>query len=64
MGTYYYIEDPDNNDQLTPGMRVVYEDDYISAIYSVAKKHGVKITDKMILEELDKPCQKPKKERH
>ena len=48
MGTYYYIKDPDDDNSLSP----IYEDDYINALYSIAKKHGIHITDEMIRKEL------------
>lgn len=48
MGTYYYLKDKQSKEGFLP----VYEDDYIQALYSIVKKHGLKISDKMILEEL------------
>ena len=50
MGTYYYLKDPKSEGGLNP----VYEDDYFGALFSIAEKHGLKITDKMILDEIYK----------
>mgnify|MGYP001608000605 CR=1 FL=1 len=58
MGTYYYIENKNSKEELQP----VYEDDYIKALYSIAKKNGLKITDKMILKELNGKKRKIKKQ--
>lgn len=45
MSDYYYLnEDPDLNP--------ILGDDYISALYSISKKHGINITDEMILKEV------------
>lgn len=45
MSDYYYLnEDPDSNP--------ILGDDYISALKSISKKHGVNITDEMILKEV------------
>jgi len=49
MGTYYYIKDKNSEDGYLP----VYEDDYIRALFSISKKHGLKINDGMILKELE-----------
>lgn len=54
MGTYWYIEDPDSDEGITP----VFEDDYVAAIFRIAKENGVKITDEMILKELKKSWKK------
>lgn len=59
MGTYYYVDDPESEDGYLP----IYEDDYISAIFQLAEKAGVKITDKMILAEVKSHWRKPKKEK-
>lgn len=50
MGTYYYLKNPDPHDEW--GMLPVADDDYVDAIFRIAKKSGVKITEKMILDEL------------
>ena len=47
MSSYYYVQDPDSEYGFTP----IPEDEYIQVIYRIAKKHGLNITDKMILEE-------------
>ncbi len=48
MGTYYYVKDKKSEEGLQP----IYEDDYIQAIFSIAKKYGLKINDGMILKEM------------
>lgn len=55
MGTYWYVDDPDSDEGSVP----IYEDDYVAAIFSIAKQHGVNITQKMILEEVSKKWKKP-----
>ncbi|MBU1085320.1 MAG: NYN domain-containing protein [Candidatus Beckwithbacteria bacterium] len=50
MGSYYYLDDPESESGSSP----VFEDDYLSAIFSIAKKLKLKITDKMILDEVFK----------
>ena len=55
MGTYWYIDDQEE------GSVPVYEDDYVAALYWAAKRQGVKITDKMILEELERMWQEERK---
>lgn len=50
MGSYYYISDKDSDLGLTP----VPEDEYMQAIFRIAKRYGLKITDEMILKELEK----------
>lgn len=57
MGTYYYVDDPESEDGHLP----IYEDDYIAAIFNIAKNSGVKITDKMILAEVKSHWKKPRK---
>ncbi|MCL4374542.1 NYN domain-containing protein [Patescibacteria group bacterium] len=53
MGTYYHIKDKESKDDpLNKGVYTVYEDDYIDALYSIAKKYGVEITEKMLTDEL------------
>ncbi len=54
MGTYWYVKDSESDTGLTP----VFEDDFVHTLLSIAKKHGLKITDKMILDEV---YNKPKK---
>lgn len=54
MGTYWYIKDPDSDEGITP----VFEDDYVTAIFRIAKENGVKITDEMILKELKRSWKK------
>ncbi|OGH10862.1 MAG: hypothetical protein A2857_06385 [Candidatus Levybacteria bacterium RIFCSPHIGHO2_01_FULL_36_15] len=44
----YYFED--KNDEW--GFTTVLGDDYIRALKTIAKNHGVKITDNMILKEI------------
>lgn len=48
MGTYWYVNDPKSDEGATP----VFEDDYVAAIFEIAKKKGIRITDKMILDEV------------
>ena len=55
MGSYWYVKDPEDDMGYSP----IPEDEYVTAIFSIAKKHGLKITDKMILDEIYK--KKPKK---
>lgn len=57
MGTYYYVDDPESDCGHLP----IYEDDYIAAIFSIAKRSGMKITDKMILAEVKSHWKKPKR---
>lgn len=60
MSDYYYF--PDKNDEW--GFTPVLGDDYICALKSIAKKHGIKITNKMILKEVygeQMVSRKPKK---
>lgn len=49
MGSYYYIRDKDSDLKFTP----VPEDEYVQAIFRIAKKQGVEITDKTILKEVE-----------
>lgn len=49
MGSYYYIEDKNSE----TGFTSIPEDDYIQAIFRVAKRRGLNITDKMILKALN-----------
>lgn len=56
MGTYWYVKDPEDDMGYSP----IPEDEYVGAIFSIAKKHGLKITDKMILDEVYKK-KEPKK---
>lgn len=57
MGTYYYLKKVKPHDVW--GAPAVYEDEYIDALFRIAKKHGVSITDTMIAKELKL---KPEKE--
>lgn len=57
MGTYYYLDDPRSETGTSP----VFEDDYFGALFSIASKRGLKITDKMILDEVYKKKPKSKK---
>ena len=56
MGTYYYLDDPKSEGGLNP----VFEDDYFHALFSIASKKGLKITDKMILDEVYKKTKSKK----
>lgn len=49
MGSYYYISDKDSDLKFTP----VPEDEYVQAIFRIAKRQGVEITDRMILKEVE-----------
>ena len=51
MGTYWYIDDPEE------GSVPIYGDD-IAALFSIAKQHGVKITSKMIMDKVSKKWKK------
>lgn len=57
MGTYYYFDDPDSESGSSP----VYEDDLFHALFSIVGKKGLKISDKMILDEVYKKKPKSKK---
>lgn len=48
MSDYYYFEDKENDWGYTP----VLGDDYIMALETIVRRKGIKITDKMILEEI------------
>ena len=48
MGTYYYLKDSKNEE----GTTAVYEDDMIAALHAISKKHGLEITDQMILDQV------------
>ncbi len=50
MSSYYYVQDPDSEYGFTP----IPEDEYIQAVFRVAKNKGVNITEKMIIEALKK----------
>lgn len=54
MGTYYHVKD----NKSEQGFRSVHEDDYIRTLFSISKKHGIKINDEMILAELDSKLDK------
>ncbi len=49
MGSYYYVKDKNSDFGYAP----VPEEEYTQAIIHIAKKKGVKITDKMILKEVE-----------
>ena len=49
MSSYWYVEDPDSELGHTP----LPEDVYVMAIFRIARKYGVKITDRLILKELE-----------
>lgn len=49
MGSYYYVEDKNSEFGFTP----VPEDDYVQAVLRITKKHGLKITDNLILKEIE-----------
>lgn len=57
MGTYYYVKDPETKGAMMP----IYEDDYLAAIFKIARDKGVIITDKMITEEINKRWTKSSK---
>lgn len=59
MSGYYYIDDPKSNLGYTP----IPEEEFSQAILSLARKHGLKITDEMILKEVQKGGLKSKKPR-
>lgn len=48
MSDYYYLED--KNDEW--GYIPVLGGDYIRALKTIAQKHGIKVTDSMILKEI------------
>lgn len=50
MGSYYYIGDPESEFGYTP----IPEEDYAVVILRIARKCGVKITNKIILKEVEK----------
>ncbi|MBI3103325.1 hypothetical protein HYZ05_00115 [Candidatus Daviesbacteria bacterium] len=54
MSSYYYVQDPNSETGFTP----IPEDEYIQAVFRVAKNKGVNISGKMIIEELNKKNQK------
>lgn len=47
MSDYYYLEDENDESGMTP----ILGDDYIAALFSIARKHGLNITNKMIFKE-------------
>lgn len=57
MSDYYYFEDKESNFGYTP----VLGDDYVMSVLSIAKQKGVKITHKMILNEIFKKKKKASK---
>ncbi len=56
MAGYYYLDDPKSELEYTP----VSEDKMVSAILSIAKSHGLNITDEMILDQIQKKESKSK----
>ncbi len=58
MSSYYYLDDPKSKMGSTP----VPEEEFIKAVFSIARKHGLDITDEMILKEIDSEL-KPKRKR-
>lgn len=48
MSDYYYLNDDESEFGNTP----ILGDDYIRALRSIIKKHGIKVTDKMLLQEI------------
>lgn len=54
MGSYYYVDDPESDLGYFP----IPEDEYVQAILRIAQKHGLQITDKMILAEIKKDRKK------
>jgi hypothetical protein len=59
MTCYYYLKDPKSEDET--GMTTVSEEDYVAALYSIAKKNGLRITNSMILKEIRGKYQGPNK---
>lgn len=57
MSSYYYLEDPESEFGSIP----VPEEDYIAAILRIARKKRLKITDQMILKELEEMRKEEKK---
>ena len=57
MGSHYYVNDPNSELGYTP----VPEDEYMQTVFGIANKHGIKITDEMILAELEKQSTKSRK---
>ncbi len=54
MSSYYYVQDQESDTGFTP----IPEDEYIQAIFRVAKNKGVNISEKMIIEELNQKNRK------
>lgn len=50
MSDYYYLEDKGGSSDSWP----ILGDDYIEALFSIVKKNGVRITNEMIFEEINK----------
>lgn len=48
MSDYYYLDDKESDFGYTP----VLGDDFVAAVLSIAKRKGVEITDKIILNEI------------
>lgn len=49
MGSYCYIKDKNEEFGFTP----IPEDEYLQAIFRIVKKNDLKITDEMILKEIE-----------
>lgn len=50
MGSYYYVTDPNSEFGSIP----IPEEDYIATILRITRRKGKKITDKLILRELER----------
>ncbi len=57
MSDYYYFKNKKDDSDFSP----ILGDDYISALLSIAKKHGINITDEIILKEVEGKQYSPKK---
>ncbi len=54
MSSYYYVDDPKSELGCTP----IPEEEFINVILAISRKHGLEITDEMILREFQ--VEKPK----
>lgn len=54
MGRYHYMK----SQNAALGYTSIPEDKYVQAVLSIAKKHGVEITENMILQEVEKSQKK------
>lgn len=57
MSSHCYIQDPNSEFGSVP----VAEEDYITAILRIARRKGIKITDQLILRELEEIGKKENK---